>query len=125
MKNFFVKAYRWEYFFLVVIVVATLALHFAIINQVNDLILDEQHYVKDARVIIEQHQTDRPEHPPLGKLMIVSGMEIFGDNPWGWRIFPDIYSARRLSCCSIFCAAGWICPARRPPSPLSCWLLKI
>ncbi|HTY82212.1 MAG TPA: phospholipid carrier-dependent glycosyltransferase, partial [Dehalococcoidales bacterium] len=91
MKRFLVKAYRWEYFFLVLIVVVSLALHFGIISQVKDLILDEQHYVKDARVIISEHQTDRPEHPPLGKLMIVAGMEIFGDNPWGWRFFPIMF----------------------------------
>jgi predicted membrane-bound dolichyl-phosphate-mannose-protein mannosyltransferase len=48
-----------------------------------------------------------PEHPPLAKLMIASGIAIFGNNPLGWRFFstligslsvPGIYfAARRLS----------------------------
>jgi predicted membrane-bound dolichyl-phosphate-mannose-protein mannosyltransferase len=90
MKRLLTRTYRWEYFWLCVIVVATLACHFIIVNQVHELILDEQHYVKDARYIIENHQTERQEHPPLGKLLIVAGIKIFGDNPMGWRFFPIV-----------------------------------
>ena len=85
------RAYRWEYFWLCLIVIATLAMHFAIVANVSELILDEQHYVKDARVIIADHQTERAEHPPLGKLFIVAGIDVFGDRPLGWRFFPIIF----------------------------------
>jgi predicted membrane-bound dolichyl-phosphate-mannose-protein mannosyltransferase len=64
-------------------------MHLSIITNPSELILDEQHYVKDARYILENEQTQRPEHPPLAKLFIVSGITAFGDNPWGWRI-PSI-----------------------------------
>ena len=79
------RIYHWEYFWLLLIVVTTLIMHFSIINLPDALILDEQHYVKDANYIIENNQTQRTEHPPLAKLFIVGGIETLGDNPWGWR----------------------------------------
>jgi len=79
---------KWEYTWLCFLVIVTLALHFSIIYQPNTLVFDEQHYVKDAQIILEKHTTERTEHPPLGKLMIVAGISLFGDNPVGWRFFP-------------------------------------
>jgi predicted membrane-bound dolichyl-phosphate-mannose-protein mannosyltransferase len=91
MREKFRRFYRWEYFWLLVLVLATLAMHFAIITNPGDLIFDEQHYVRDARNIIQNHETERTEHPPLAKLFIVAGIKIFGDNPWGWRFFSVIF----------------------------------
>ena len=91
MKRKFLGFYRWEYFWLLVLVLATLAMHFTIINNPSELIFDEEHYVKDARHIIENHETERTEHPPLAKLFIVAGIEIFGDNPLGWRFFSVVF----------------------------------
>jgi dolichyl-phosphate-mannose-protein mannosyltransferase len=85
------RVIRWEHFFLCVIVALTLAMHFAIITTPTETILDEIHYVRDARVIMTQHTTERPEHPDLAKLIIVGGIEAFGDNPWGWRVFPILF----------------------------------
>lgn len=82
---------KWEYIWLCLIVVVNLSLHFSFITNPNELVLDEQHYIKDARNIIEKAETQRLEHPPLAKLIIVAGMEIFGDNQWGWRFFPVIF----------------------------------
>lgn len=90
-KNLLIRVFRWQYIWLVLMVVATLAMHFAIITNPGELILDEQHYVKDARVIIEEQHTNINEHPPLAKLMIVAGIKMFGDNPWGWRFFPVLF----------------------------------
>ena len=46
---------------------------------------------------ISRKTTDlRPEHPPLGKLIIVAGIEIFGDNPWGWRFFPILFGTASI-----------------------------
>jgi dolichyl-phosphate-mannose-protein mannosyltransferase len=89
VKKTLSRIYKWEYFWLCIIVIAVLAAHFSIINNPNDLVLDEQHYVKDARAIITTNYDQRPEHPPLAKLFIVGGMDVFGDNQWGWR-FPSI-----------------------------------
>jgi len=84
---FLKKFYRWEYFWLCLIVVTTLALHFAIVNNPKELILDETYYVNEARGVSENHTVRFQEHPPLGKLFITAGIEIFGDNQLGWRFF--------------------------------------
>jgi dolichyl-phosphate-mannose-protein mannosyltransferase len=89
VKKNLLRIYKWEYFWLCVIVIVTLVMHFSIITNPNSLILDEQHYVKDARSIISTQVDQRPEHPPLAKLFIVGGIDALGDNPWGWRV-PSI-----------------------------------
>jgi predicted membrane-bound dolichyl-phosphate-mannose-protein mannosyltransferase len=71
-------------------------MHFYIISDTYDHILDEAHYVNDANNIIENHQTARLEHPPLAKLFIVAGIHIFGDNPWGWRFFSVVFGTVTL-----------------------------
>jgi dolichyl-phosphate-mannose-protein mannosyltransferase len=96
IKSKLSKFYRWEHFWLCIIVLATLIMHFSIITYPSDTILDEIHYVKDARNIISDNGTMRPEHPPLGKLIIVAGFEVFGDNPWGWRVFPILFGTATI-----------------------------
>jgi dolichyl-phosphate-mannose-protein mannosyltransferase len=97
------RFYRWEYFWLAIIVIAALAVHLAMVVVPREIILDEVHYINDARSIIENHATDRPEHPPLAKLLIVAGIKMFGDNPWGWRILPIIFSMVTLMMFYILC----------------------
>jgi dolichyl-phosphate-mannose-protein mannosyltransferase len=89
VKRHLSRLFHWEYFWLTIIVIATLAMHFSIISNPAEPVFDEQHYVKDARVIMDTYHDDRPEHPPLSKVFIIGGMYTFGDNPWGWR-FPSI-----------------------------------
>jgi dolichyl-phosphate-mannose-protein mannosyltransferase len=91
MKEAFFRLYRWEHFWLYLLVLATLILHMVIIGNPNQHILDEAHYIPEAQNIIAEHEVVRPEHPPLGKLFFVAGIELFGDNPWGWRFFPVIF----------------------------------
>lgn len=81
---------KWQYFGLCILVLITLALHFSTIMQPVEMVFDEQHYVEDARAILEGNETQRPEHPPLGKLFIISGILLFGDNAFGWRFFSVI-----------------------------------
>jgi len=82
---------KWQYIWLCLLVLVTLAMHFSIITHPAEPIFDEKHYVADARSILQGHDTLRPEHPPLGKLLIVSGVFLFGDNPFGWRLFSVIF----------------------------------
>lgn len=73
--------------------VITLALHFSIIMQPDAPVFDEQHYITDGRSIIEGKDSQRPEHPDLAKLLIVAGMRLFDDNPFGWRFFSVLFGA--------------------------------
>ncbi|MEA3442150.1 MAG: glycosyltransferase family 39 protein [Chloroflexota bacterium] len=84
---------KWEYTWLCLLVLVTLAMHFSIIAQPGQLIFDEQHYIPDARSILQGHGTLILEHPSLGKLFIVLGMFLFGDNPLGWRFFSILFGA--------------------------------
>jgi dolichyl-phosphate-mannose-protein mannosyltransferase len=82
---------RWQHLGLCLLVLMTLALHFTTILKPSELAFDEVHYVTDARHIISEHETQRTEHPPLGKLFVVAGMLLFGDNALGWRFFSVIF----------------------------------
>jgi predicted membrane-bound dolichyl-phosphate-mannose-protein mannosyltransferase len=90
MKQRLLRLYKWEYFWVCLFILVTLTMHFSVIYRPTELIIDEQHYVNDARGIIQGNDTQRPEHPPLGKLFVVAGVLIFGDNPLGWRFFSVI-----------------------------------
>jgi dolichyl-phosphate-mannose-protein mannosyltransferase len=96
MKARVLRVIHWDHFFLCVIVALTLAMHFSTVTPPTDTILDEIHYVKDARSIMTEHISQRMEHPPLAKLIIVGGIEAFGDNPWGWRVFPILFGTTGL-----------------------------
>jgi predicted membrane-bound dolichyl-phosphate-mannose-protein mannosyltransferase len=82
---------KWQYLGLSLLVLITLILHFSIITQPSELAFDEVHYVTDARSMIEENETLRPEHPPLARAFVVSGILLFGDNPFGWRFFSVIF----------------------------------
>ena len=77
IKRKFYRFYKWQYFWLFLIVLSTLILHFSIITQIDHPFFDEIHYVGDARRIIVDNTTARLEHPPLGKLFVVAGEYIF------------------------------------------------
>jgi len=96
IKRKLYRFYKWQYFWLFLIVLATLIMHFCIITDPIGPLFDEIHYVNDARSITENHTTMRLEHPPLGKLIIVGGMELFGDNQWGWRVFPILFGTAAI-----------------------------
>jgi dolichyl-phosphate-mannose--protein O-mannosyl transferase len=48
---------------------------------------DEHHFVLNARNYLE-HVHDWNDHPPLGKLLILCGMLLYGDTSLGWRFAP-------------------------------------
>jgi len=83
----------WEYFFLLLIILSTMAVHFAVIALPTEQMFDEQHYVPDAISISQGQGTNRGEHPPLGKLLITLNIMIFQDttNPVSWRLFPVLF----------------------------------
>lgn len=56
------------------------------ITRPSTIVFDETHYVNAARMLQGLIQPVNIEHPLLGKLLIVCGMTVFGDNALGWRI---------------------------------------
>lgn len=47
---------------------------------------DEIHYLPAARRLIDLSSRLNPEHPLVGKQLIAWSMQVFGDNPMGWRV---------------------------------------
>ena len=105
--NLLKRVLHWEYFLLSLLVVLLLVMHFSLVYQQyhpfylfekvggsysflspDQTIFDEAHYVNNARSILNGEGDLRGEHPPIGKLLVLAGMKIFGDNPLGWRFFP-------------------------------------
>ena len=103
LKTIFGRFRSWEYSGLCLLLLIVLILHFSIIMQPNEPLFDEIHYVEDGRSIIDGDGTLRPEHPPLGKLFIVAGMQVFGDNSFGWRFFPVIFGAAGIVFMYLIC----------------------
>ncbi len=103
LKNIFDWLRRWEYSGLCLLLLIVLVLHFSIIMQPTEPLFDEIHYVEDGRLIIDGDGTNRPEHPPLGKLLIVAGIHLFGDEPLGWRFFPVIFGAAGIVFMYLIC----------------------
>ncbi len=96
IKRGFSRLIHWQYFPLLVLLLVVLGLHLATIARPNEPLFDEQHYVPDARRIVTGEGTLRVEHPPLAKLIVAGGIELFGDNPWGWRMPAVILSTVAL-----------------------------
>ena len=103
MKQFIRKLVRWEYACLALLVAANLAIHFTIINNPPVVIFDETYYITDARTILVEHTTNRTEHPPLGKLLITSGVALFGDNPVGWRTLSILFGTANIVLLYLIC----------------------
>ena len=57
---------------------------------------DEVHYLPAAREMLDLGDFTNREHPLFGKEMIALGIALFGDNSWGWRIFPSLAGALAL-----------------------------
>ena len=56
------------------------------------LIFDEAHYIPAVRKMLRGEAANN-EHPPLSKALMMLGILIFGDNPYGWRTFISICGA--------------------------------
>lgn len=74
------------------VVAAALFMRLFRLSTPNTLIFDEIYYVDGARDLLKfgvEVSANKPEfivHPPVGKWMIALGIQIFGDNPFGWRV---------------------------------------
>ncbi|MEN8614023.1 glycosyltransferase family 39 protein [Dehalogenimonas sp. THU2] len=102
-KCYLDKARRWPYFWLSVLVTLTFFLHLTTISNPPDLVFDEHWYVEDARFIAEGTGSFIPQHPPLGRLIIAGGITVFGDDPFGWRIFPVMFGLAGIVLIYLIC----------------------
>ena len=66
------------------------------INYESETIFDEIYYVRAAEDYLSGVEPYENTHPPLGKLIIATGISIFGFNPFGWRIMGVIFASSML-----------------------------
>jgi dolichyl-phosphate-mannose-protein mannosyltransferase len=101
---------KWEYTALCLLLLIITVLHFSTILQPSSLVFDEQYYIPAAKSILQGEGTDRTEHPPLGQLILTSGVWLFGDNPVGWRFFPIVFGVIGLVFFYLICRQLNIAP---------------
>jgi dolichyl-phosphate-mannose--protein O-mannosyl transferase len=58
----------------------------------SETFFDEIYFVRTAEEYLKLQQPYEWTHPPLGKLIIASGISVFGYNPFGWRIMGVIFA---------------------------------
>jgi dolichyl-phosphate-mannose-protein mannosyltransferase len=58
----------------------------------SETFFDEIYFVRSAEQYLNLQVPYEWTHPPLGKLIIASGITIFGYNPFGWRIMGVIFA---------------------------------
>jgi len=58
----------------------------------GETFFDEIYYVRTAEQYLNLQVPYEWTHPPLGKLIIVSGISVFGYTPFGWRIMGVIFA---------------------------------
>ena len=75
----------------ILIALASFFLRLFNLGDIKTFIFDEVYYVDGARDLLKygvEVSGNNPEfivHPPIGKWLIASGIQIFGDNAFGWR----------------------------------------
>jgi dolichyl-phosphate-mannose-protein mannosyltransferase len=58
----------------------------------GETFFDEIYFVRSAEQYLKLQVPYEWTHPPLGKLIIASGISVFGYNPFGWRIMGVIFA---------------------------------
>ena len=63
----------------------------------SETYFDEIYYVRTAEQYLKLQQPYEWTHPPLGKLIIATGVLVFGYNPFGWRIMGVIFATLMIT----------------------------
>jgi predicted membrane-bound dolichyl-phosphate-mannose-protein mannosyltransferase len=92
-----------EYFWISVLTLLVLFMHFSIIVYPRELIFDEVYYVNDARGLVTGTAQLRGEHPPLSQLLVAGGIYMFGDNALGWRFTAVIAGSANIFLFYLIC----------------------
>ena len=59
---------------------------------ISQMYFDEVYFVKAARDYLDLREPSEWTHPPLGKLIIASGITLFSYSPFGWRIAGVLFA---------------------------------
>lgn len=62
----------------------------------NGTYFDEIYHARTAYEHLHGIVAYENTHPPLGKILIAAGMELFGVNPFGWRIIGTLFGIAML-----------------------------
>jgi len=71
-------------------------------NHLDNMYFDEVYFVRTAVEHIKNLNPYETTHPPLGKLLIAASILVFGENPFGWRLFGAIFGVLMLPVMYIF-----------------------
>ena len=71
-------------------------------SYMNSMYFDEIYHGRTAYEYIENIQPYETTHPPLGKLIITLGVELFGMVPFGWRFMGTLFGVLMLPILYIF-----------------------
>jgi dolichyl-phosphate-mannose-protein mannosyltransferase len=83
----------------ILIALASFVLRIINLGLPKGLVFDEVYYVDGARDLLKygvEIDGTNPEfivHPPVGKWLIASGIELFGDNEFGWRFASAVFGS--------------------------------
>ena len=80
-----------------------LVLHLLIITKPTHMVFDENAYVPAAKSFLTGGPLLNPEHPPLGKELIATGILFFGDNAIGWRLPSIIFGTASIFIFYLIC----------------------
>lgn len=78
---------------------------------------DEFHFVENARNYLAG-RVDWNDHPPLGKILMLPGLWLFGDNGLGWRVHESVFGVAHIALTGAVASAlfrdrraGWLAAA--------------
>ena len=65
-------------------------------SYMNGMYFDEIYHARTAYEFLHTMSVYEWTHPPLGKILIMLGVVIFGMKPFGWRVVPALFGAAML-----------------------------
>ena len=71
-------------------------------TMMNSTYFDEIYFPRTAYENVHELSIYETTHPPLGKLIIAIGIQIFGMNPFGWRIMGTLFGAAMIPLIYLF-----------------------
>ena len=65
-------------------------------SYLNGMYFDEIYHARTAYEFLHTMSVYEWTHPPLGKILIMLGVAVFGMKPFGWRVVPALFGAAML-----------------------------